>query len=243
MYFTDMHNHALFGVDDGAKTKEEMFAMLDRAYADGVRQLCLTPHYHLGYFGHNSQRTAEAFAMAREYVREKYPDLQLFRGNELRYSGGCVQWLADGQCHTLADTPFVLVDFSFGDSERCISEGLFNLQGMGYVPVFAHPERYSTLKPHHIRDYMDRGVLIQIDAGSLMGKHGLGTKLRSRKMLKKGLVDMIGTDAHDGKDRCPSLSEIFRYIEKKYDREYAEVLCCGAATAVLAGLDVRDQTM
>lgn len=243
MYFTDMHNHALFGVDDGAKTKEDMYAMIDRAYADGVRQLCLTPHFHLGYFGHNTQRTDDAFALAQEYVREKYPDLLLFRGNELRYSAGCAQWLTDGQCHTLAGSPFVLVDFSFGDSEYRISEGLFKLQGMGYVPIFAHPERYKAVKLHHIRDYMDRGVLIQIDAGSLVGAYGLMAKLRSRAMLKKSLVDMIGTDAHDPRQRCPSLAEVCQFIEKKYDREYAEVLCCGAATAMLAGLDVRDQTM
>ena len=42
-YFFDMHSHMLCGVDDGAKNPEEMLAMLEMAYADGVRALCLTP--------------------------------------------------------------------------------------------------------------------------------------------------------------------------------------------------------
>ena len=40
--FTDYHAHFIYGVDDGAQTREEMYAMLDAAAADGVRHLfCL----------------------------------------------------------------------------------------------------------------------------------------------------------------------------------------------------------
>ena len=31
--FTDYHAHFVYGVDDGARTREEMFAMLDAAAA------------------------------------------------------------------------------------------------------------------------------------------------------------------------------------------------------------------
>ncbi len=37
--FTDYHAHFVYGVDDGARTREEMFAMLDAAAADGVTRL------------------------------------------------------------------------------------------------------------------------------------------------------------------------------------------------------------
>lgn len=53
MTYSDMHIHALYGVDDGAKTEEMMLAMVDAEYQDGVRFFCLTPHYHPGYFGDN----------------------------------------------------------------------------------------------------------------------------------------------------------------------------------------------
>ena len=40
--FTDYHAHFVYGVDDGARTREEMFAMLDAAAADGVTRLFAT---------------------------------------------------------------------------------------------------------------------------------------------------------------------------------------------------------
>ena len=40
--FTDYHAHFVYGVDDGAQTREEMYAMLDAAAADGVRLLYAT---------------------------------------------------------------------------------------------------------------------------------------------------------------------------------------------------------
>ena len=42
--FTDYHAHFVYGVDDGAQTREEMYAMLDAAAADGVRHLFATSH-------------------------------------------------------------------------------------------------------------------------------------------------------------------------------------------------------
>ena len=42
----DMHNHILFGVDDGAKTLQDSLDLIKVAYDDGIRGLVLTPHFH-----------------------------------------------------------------------------------------------------------------------------------------------------------------------------------------------------
>ena len=42
--FTDIHAHFVYGVDDGAKTPEDMYRMLDAANADGITCLFATPH-------------------------------------------------------------------------------------------------------------------------------------------------------------------------------------------------------
>ena len=46
--FTDYHAHFVYGVDDGAQTREEMYAMLDAAAADGVRHLFASSHWTPG---------------------------------------------------------------------------------------------------------------------------------------------------------------------------------------------------
>ena len=53
MDFSDLHIHILCGVDDGAKTEADMYAMADAAYSGGTRIICATPHFHPGYFGDN----------------------------------------------------------------------------------------------------------------------------------------------------------------------------------------------
>ena len=40
----DIHNHILYGLDDGAKTLEESIEMCQISFNDGVRIIVATPH-------------------------------------------------------------------------------------------------------------------------------------------------------------------------------------------------------
>ena len=53
MLLADMHIHALYGVDDGARTEEEMRAIVTKSYEEGVRVMCVTPHFHPRYSGNH----------------------------------------------------------------------------------------------------------------------------------------------------------------------------------------------
>ena len=110
--FFDLHSHMLCRVDDGTRSEEEMYSMLDRSYADGVRGLFLTPHFSPGMFGDTRETAKESFALLTAYAKEKYPDMELFLGNELGYYDGCQRALEAGDCNTLAGSRYVLVDFS-----------------------------------------------------------------------------------------------------------------------------------
>ena len=46
----DIHNHSLFGVDDGADTLEETIAMTQAASKQGVTDIFMTPHFRHGMF-------------------------------------------------------------------------------------------------------------------------------------------------------------------------------------------------
>lgn len=223
----DIHIHALFDVDDGAKTIEEMYLMIDAAYADGVRYICFTPHFHLGYFKDNVKKRDAAFEEALKYSSQKYPDLILMLGNELRFSQGCVAYLTDGQCKTMNNTKYVLVDFSEIESSRAISDGLDTLLSAGYLPILAHAERYRSIWGNLklISNYRSRGVKIQIDSQSLTGEFGYKIKFFAMSILKNRLADFISSDAHDVNQRPPGISKAFEIIEKKCSRNYAESIC------------------
>lgn len=228
MEYTDLHIHALFGVDDGAKTEEEMRAMVDISYADGVRTLCVTPHFHPGYFGDNVAKTDFAFSALADYVHRRYPTMKLYLGNELRYSRDCTSWLQSGQCHTLNGTQYVLVDFSEVTEAEKISDGMEHFLNAGYRPILAHAERYRALwgKLPLIRAMRENGVLLQVDAQSLLGQFGFRVQRQSKTLLREGMVELICSDSHDVLKRPPELSRCFQIVQKKYGESYAKALLC-----------------
>lgn len=242
MESADMHMHALFASDDGAKTQEQMLAMVDAAYADGSRLICLTPHFHPGYFGDNRRASEEAYEILSAYAKEKYPDLVLVLGNELRYSKTCTQWLAQGQCRLLGPTHYLLVDFYETERADAIEEGLNRLLSAGYKPILAHAERYTELwgKRKRIRQLRSRGVKIQLDAGSVLGDFGFRTKMAAKGLLAEHLVDFIGSDAHDLEGRPPGIRKAYQYISKKYGEVYAHNVCC-ANVRRLFGIEERNE--
>lgn len=235
MKFCDLHIHALYGVDDGPATQEEMFALVDAACADGTGALCLTPHCHPGYFGENRVKAVDAFELLKDWAGEKHPELELYLGNELRWNPECVSWIRDGVCRTLNGTKYLLVDFLRDERERTIVKGLEQLMNMGYIPVLAHVERYNGLSPAAAGDLARNGVWMQIDSQAIFGDYGLGAAHRAKAMLKAGLVDLVASDSHDLKRYPPQLSRAFHYIEKKFGRAYADGVCLYNPLSILTG--------
>lgn len=227
MNYADIHMHALFDTDDGPATEAQMLRIVDAAYADGARFLCLTPHFHPGYFGDNRARAEEAFRILCDAARQAHPDLELHLANELRYCQGCVSWLNDGLCRTFGETNRVLVDFSERESIRGIVGGLERLLNGGYAPVLAHAERYGSLrgKKQILGELRNNGVLLQLDSKSVFGHFGLGIKMWSKAMLDAHLVDIVASDAHDIRRRPPGMDRCYRYIARKYGSGYADAVC------------------
>jgi protein-tyrosine phosphatase len=68
------------------------------------------------------------------------------------------------------------------------------------------------------------GALIQINADSVLGLVGLSQKRFCKKLLKNQWVDIIASDAHGSKERTSNLARGYEYIDKKYGKEYADLL-------------------
>ncbi len=233
MQFADIHCHALYGVDDGARTADDMCVMLDAVYQDGTRWLCLTPHYHPGYYGDNRESSLLAFEQLSAYAAEHYPDMTLALGNELHYAPTSTTWLREGQCRTLNATRYVLVDFSAVEEASTIIDGVTRLIGGGYRPILAHVERYVRLSLRDIETIKGRGVLLQINAGSLVGLYGRHSKHMARRLIRERYVDMTGSDCHDLQRRIPGIAEGYAYIQKHTDDAYAEHVCLACAHHLL----------
>ena len=56
----DMHSHILPGIDDGAKNLEVSLQLIEKNLRDGVRTICLTPHFNF------EKQTIEQFLEERQ---------------------------------------------------------------------------------------------------------------------------------------------------------------------------------
>lgn len=233
MSFTDIHIHALYGVDDGAKTEEQMQRMITASYKDGVRVMCFTPHFHPAFFGDNKEDTIRAFREAKAFAEHFYPNMRLLLGNELRYSKESINWITDGECCTLNGTEAVLTDFIYSESAGNIVSAMNRILNAGYRPVLAHVERYINLKTDTVRELAQNGVWIQVNAASVTGANGFKMKHRANTLIKEQLVDFIASDAHNMDKRPPMISTAYKCIVKKFGKAAADALCCNNALQML----------
>lgn len=224
---TDLHNHSLFDLDDGADSYETMCRMIDMSYESGVRHICFTPHYFNVEKGDCSpEQIEERFAKAREYCGKQYPDMGLSLGSEMIYHYDCIDSIKQKKLFTLAGSRYVLTDFLATLDAKSIASGVERILNSGYVPVVAHVERYTCLygKIDLIRRMSEAGAVIQINAGSLF--LGFFSKRRQlcMKLLSEGLVDVIASDAHGDTVRTPELKSAVKLVISKFGSDYAEYL-------------------
>ena len=71
------------------------------------------------------------------------------------------------------------------------------LLAMGLTPILPHPERYFYLSHKELLEFIDAGVVIQCNYGSLAGLYGIAARDRARALVDEGIVTMYGTDMHN----------------------------------------------
>lgn len=224
--YIDIHSHILPGMDDGARDLETGIRMLRIAADDGISQIILTPHNKPGHHTVSPFQMAAKVEELRSCLRKEGIEMKLYIGNELYYRSGLIQEIEDGRAYTLAGSHYVLVEFSPLEDYDYIRNGIYALLTGGYYPILAHAERYRNVctRKSGITDLVEMGCHIQVNAGSVMGKCGLGAKQLTRKLLKQHLLHFIATDAHDFGKRAPHLAGCAAYVRKKSGEAYGREL-------------------
>jgi len=220
----DIHNHLLYGVDDGAGSLEEAKAMLEEAKSQGVTDIIFTPHYRDGMFPYPLEKVDDHFEQLKSHALRM--GINVYPGCEYHVDSLMQENLAKGLVHTLADTDFVLVEFSYSATQKAMWDALSGLVMSGYTPIIAHIERCECVESdlELAWDFKELGALIQINADAVIGNDGRALKKTCKYLLKNELVDFVASDAHRMDYRPMHLLEAYKYISKKYSAEYAEEL-------------------
>lgn len=220
----DMHCHLLYGVDDGPTKIEESIKMLEEAKNQGIEKIILTPHYRYGMFAYPKEKIERHFEELKPYGEKL--GIQIYLGTEYHVNTQIVEALESEKCHALADTRYVLTEYEYHTEYTFIKQMTQKLILHGYRPIIAHVERYKCMVSdlHRAGELQEMGAYIQVNADAVLGLDGHGTKAYCKKLLKKGLVDMIASDSHGISKRSCHMGKCYDYVGKKYGADYANEL-------------------
>lgn len=232
----DIHCHILPGVDDGADSIEESMEMLKIEFKDGVRNIIFTPHYRRRMFETPENEILQQFLTVKKTASQVLPDLKLYLGCELHSNMDMVDILQERKHLTLAESSYVLTEFSNGDTEAYIKERCYSLLSNGYEPILAHVERYSCMKDLDlVNELRQMGVRMQVNAESIIGKSGWKMKRYCRSLMKEGMLDFVGSDSHGTSRRAPKMGECAEYMVKKMGLTYTERILIENPSEIIIG--------
>jgi protein-tyrosine phosphatase len=230
----DIHSHVLYGLDDGAQTIEQTLEMLRMAAATGTTDIVGTPHA-------NSE-----FAFQPDLIRERLAEVTAATGGSIRVYTGCdfhLQYenIQDAIQHptkyTVNHKTYLLVEFSdlliFNSTGQIFAQ----LRAAGMLPIVTHPERNGLLQQRveQLQGWILEGCYVQVTAQSLLGRFGRRASDTAEKLMRRGLVHFVASDAHDPEDRTPDLRPAYDYVAEKYGPERAEMLFVINPRAALVG--------
>lgn len=225
--FTDIHQHFLWGIDDGARDEETMREMLRECARQNVRRICATPHACPGFEPFDMDLYRERLNQARNFCASEGLGINIMSGAEIAWTYQTVEALRRGSVPTLNGTEYALIELWHDISWQEVREAARQIMGAGFVPIFAHVERYSCFvwQPGRALDLRhELPALYQVNASTILKPGGPVMKNFVRRMLLEEGFDAVASDAHDMEFRPQRLESAWKTLREKCGEEYAAAL-------------------
>jgi protein-tyrosine phosphatase len=195
---TDMHSHLLPGLDDGVPTLDEALEVIESLGRLGYRRLVTTPHVMWERYQNTTAIIQDKLRVVQEAVQKAGIPVEISAAAEYMMDDHFAELLRQDDFLTLDQERHVLVEMSFLHPPLALQQYLFDLQKLGYKPVLAHPERYPFyhLKLDEYQALKDAGCSFQVNILSITGHYGPDVQQSAQLLLRHGMVNYLGTDAH-----------------------------------------------
>ena len=195
----DIHNHLLYGIDDGAKTIEESIDVLKDLERVGYTDIILTPHYipDSGYSNPRSDNLVRLEKLKRE-LKNNNININLYLGNEIFMDDNIYRLLEEDVISSLNDTNYLLIELPMSGEYAGYQEIFKYLISKGYRVILAHPERYLSFQEDYnkVIELEEIGVYFQSNLDSIIGKYGPGAETMIKRLLKDNKISFLATDIH-----------------------------------------------
>jgi len=193
----DIHSHLLPGIDDGARTFDQTLGLVQALQSFGVSQFVTTPHTMSQVWDNTKENILLLKDRTIVDLNENGIAVPFRAASEYLMDSEFVRLFKKGELLTLKDN-YVLVEMSYINAPIQLYNILFDLQVAGYIPVLAHPERY-TFYHNNFDEYVKLkrvGCLFQLNLLAVVGYYGESIAKTAEQLLQKGMYDFVGSDVH-----------------------------------------------
>lgn len=193
----DMHSHFIPGIDDGAKTLRDSMEMIKEFQALGYRKVITTPHIMSDHYRNTPEIIQEGEAVVKAEITRQGINIEFQAAAEYFLDESFMEQIQSGTLLTFGKK-HVLFEMSFFNESPSLKDAIFKMQMQGYKPILAHPERYSYWYKDltKYQDLKDRGVLFQMNIGSIIGAYSDETKKIAEWLINQNMINLIGSDCH-----------------------------------------------
>ena len=210
----DFHCHVLPGMDDGCRSVEESIQVMEESLKQGVCAIMATPHYY-------PRETVESFIIRRKAAYDRLSEKlnenkirvpMLNLGAEVAWHNGLIyEERLEELCFGKSD--YMLLEMPFTKWSSSVLSDVRKLLNMRNIRVIiAHFERYLKIQDKKmIESLLDMDVMIQMNGEYILG---FWTQRKAAKMLRNGVVQLLGSDAHNMVQRLPNLGEACRKMSQ-----------------------------
>lgn len=218
----DFHNHILWDVDDGPKSIDESIKMVHQAIDKGIDFIITTPHYYEGKFEVAREEIERKANILNQFLIERDLNLKVTWGQEIHLNENLLKKLDHEIIGPINNSQYILIELPFIDIPLYTYGFLIELVRKGYKPIIAHPERCKSIQHDAgiLERLVDIGCILQLNAGSILGKHGKSAKKLAKFMIKYQKFHIIGSDAHDTKLRPFLIDKALKKVKSVEFKDY-----------------------
>lgn len=236
----DLHNHVIYGVDDGSKSLEQSIEMLKQAEEQKISVVCCTPHVHEITKDSEIDVMIERIDILRKEVQKNKINVELVLGSEIMFHSKILETVKK-LCGTYNGMKsYCLVEFPAFDFPDVTGELIYELSMEGITAIIAHPERNGRMVANldQLFNLVKYGALLQMDIGSLLGDFGSSTKKACEQILSYDAYSFAASDAHSLGKRCFLIDKGYKAISELKGSEVAELLLKTNPRKVIEGIKI-----